>query len=76
MAESVRIPRLGIGMTEGTLTQWMVTDGDSVEVGTPLFLLETDKVENEISATAAGTVRLVGEAGETYAVGDEIGTIG
>ena len=43
--------------------------------GDPIYLIETDKVENEVAATASGTIRLSGEAGETYAVGEAIGEI-
>ena len=54
MGTPVCIPKLGIGMTEGALTQWLVTDGDRVEAGTPLYVLETDKVENEVEAVVGG----------------------
>lgn len=69
MPTPVSIPKLGISMTEGTLTNWAVTDGDTVAQGQVLYVLETDKVETEIEAPAAGVVRLIGEPGEVYPVG-------
>ena len=69
MPTPVNIPKLGISMTEGTLNSWMVADGDSVDKGQVLYVLETDKVETEIEAPAGGVVRLVGEEGEVYPVG-------
>ncbi|HEY4409619.1 MAG TPA: biotin/lipoyl-containing protein [Acidimicrobiia bacterium] len=69
MPTPVNIPKLGISMTEGTLNTWMVGDGDTVEKGQVLYVLETDKVETEIESPAAGTVRLVAEPGEVYPVG-------
>jgi len=69
MATPVNIPKLGISMTEGTLNTWMVGDGDTVEKGQVLYVLETDKVETEIESPAAGVVRLVAEPGEVYPVG-------
>ncbi|MGH9001329.1 MAG: biotin/lipoyl-containing protein [Acidimicrobiia bacterium] len=69
MATPVNIPKLGIAMTEGTLSTWMVGEGDTVEKGQVLYVLETDKVETEIESPAAGIVRLVGEVGEVYPVG-------
>ena len=63
------MPRLAISMTEGVLTEWLVADGATVVAGTTLYILETDKVENEVDAPAAGTITLVAEPGQTYPVG-------
>jgi pyruvate/2-oxoglutarate dehydrogenase complex dihydrolipoamide acyltransferase (E2) component len=62
-------------MTEGTLGEWLVADGDRVEVGTPIYMLQTDKVESEIEATAAGTITLIGIVDESYEVGAIIAEI-
>ena len=62
-------------MEEGTLQEWLVEDGAAVNEGDPLYVLETDKVENEVTAPAAGVLRQSGVPGETYAVGAEIGQI-
>jgi pyruvate/2-oxoglutarate dehydrogenase complex dihydrolipoamide acyltransferase (E2) component len=62
-------------MSEGTLVEWLVSDGDTVQAGDILYRIETDKVENEIEAPVAGTVRITGEEGETYDVGTQIGSI-
>jgi pyruvate/2-oxoglutarate dehydrogenase complex dihydrolipoamide acyltransferase (E2) component len=75
MGTPVCIPKLGIGMTEGALTQWLVADGDRVDPGTPLYVLETDKVENEVEAVVAGVVRIGAEAGTTYPVGTQVAEI-
>ena len=75
MSVPINIPKLGVSMTEGTIVEWLVADGDAVTEGQPLYLIETDKVENEVEATAAGTVHLTGEEGETYPVGEQIGEI-
>ena len=75
MSVPINIPKLGVSMTEGTLLEWLVADGDVVAEGDPIYLIETDKVENEVGATASGTLRRTGEEGETYAVGETIGEI-
>lgn len=75
MATPINIPKLGVSMTEGTLVEWMVSDGQRVEAGEVLYRLETDKVENDIEAPVAGVVHLTGVEGETYQVGTQIGTI-
>lgn len=62
-------------MSEGTLVEWLVSDGQTVNVGDVLYRIETDKVENEIESPAAGVVHLSGVEGETYEVGTQIGSI-
>jgi pyruvate/2-oxoglutarate dehydrogenase complex dihydrolipoamide acyltransferase (E2) component len=75
MTVPINIPKLGVSMTEGTLVEWLVADGDSVQVGDILYRVETDKVENEIEAPVAGIMRISGVEGETYEVGTQIGAI-
>lgn len=75
MTVPISIPKLGVSMTEGTLVEWLVADGDTVNVGDILYRVETDKVENEIEAPSAGVIRITGEEGETYEVGTQIGLI-
>ncbi|MFC8827372.1 lipoyl domain-containing protein [Streptomyces sp. NPDC057137] len=75
MGSPINIPKLGWTMEEGTLAEWLVDDGAAVAAGEPLYLLESDKVENEIEAPASGVVRQAKKAGESYPVGTEIGTI-
>ena len=69
MATEVRIPRLGFSVAEATVVEWLVADGASVTAGQPLYVIETEKVENEIEAPGTGTVRITAAAGESYAVG-------
>jgi len=71
----IRIPKLGVAMTEGTVVQWLVEDGQAVGAGEPLYVLETDKVENEIESPTTGVIRIVGTPGEVYDVGTLIATI-
>ena len=75
MSTRINIPKLGVAMAEGTLLEWMVEDGQAVVAGQPLYRLETDKVENEVEAPVAGTIRVIAAAGETYPVGHTIAEI-
>lgn len=75
MATSLTIPKLQMSTTEGTLAEWLVEDGASVEEGQPIYSLETDKSVQEIEAPAAGKLVQKKAAGETYDVGTEIGEI-
>ena len=75
MTTAINIPKLGVAMTEGTLVSWAIADGNKVEAGEHLYTLETDKVENDIDSPASGIVRHIGDEGETYPVGTQIGVI-
>lgn len=71
----VKIPQASVAVTEGTIVRWLAGEGDWVEEGQPIYLLETDKVEMEVEAPATGTVHLLGEAGSTYLVGADVGYV-
>ena len=75
MASEIRIPKLGMSATEMTLLEWMFGDGDPVEKGDVIYTVETDKSTTEVEAQESGTIRTTGQEGETYQVGDLIGTI-
>ena len=70
------MPKLGLTMTEATLVEWLKADGDPVEKGEPLFVLESDKSTLEIEAPASGTLRILVPAGETVAVHTPIARLG
>jgi len=74
-AAVIRIPKIGISMTEAVLQQWLAEDGAQIEAGAPLYALEMDKATNEISAPVSGTLEIIGQIGETYQVGDLIARI-
>jgi pyruvate/2-oxoglutarate dehydrogenase complex dihydrolipoamide acyltransferase (E2) component len=71
----IRIPKLGMEMTEGTLARWLAGNGDRITQDEPIYLLETDKVETEIPAPRSGVLRHIGGEGETYPVGEVIGEL-
>src|SRR6476469_225059 len=77
MSHSVQMPALGESVTEGTVTRWLKSEGESVEVDEPLLEVSTDKVDTEIPSPYGGVLEkiLVGED-ETAAVGAELAIIG
>jgi pyruvate/2-oxoglutarate dehydrogenase complex dihydrolipoamide acyltransferase (E2) component len=75
MAIEIRIPQLGFSMTEGTITEWLVADGDRVETGQPIYAMEADKATQEIESPASGVIKLIGTQGETYDIGCVIAEI-
>ncbi|MFI1162971.1 2-oxoglutarate dehydrogenase, E2 component, dihydrolipoamide succinyltransferase [Streptomyces sp. NPDC020801] len=73
----VVLPALGESVTEGTVTRWLKSVGDSVEADEPLLEVSTDKVDTEIPAPASGVLLeiVVGED-ETAEVGAKLAVIG
>jgi pyruvate/2-oxoglutarate dehydrogenase complex dihydrolipoamide acyltransferase (E2) component len=69
------MPKLALAMTEGTLVDWLVRDGETVRDGQALYVVETDKVETEVPSAANGVVHPTAAAGGTYPVGAELGWI-
>ena len=69
------MPKLSMAMTEGTLVEWLVADGEVVADGQALYVAETDKVETEVPAGASGVVHPTAPPGDVYPVGAEIGWI-
>jgi pyruvate/2-oxoglutarate dehydrogenase complex dihydrolipoamide acyltransferase (E2) component len=77
VAYEFRLPDLGEGLTEGEVSRWLVSEGDTVAEDDPLVEVQTDKATVEIPSPAAGTVLriLVGE-GEVAPVGAVLVVIG
>jgi pyruvate dehydrogenase E2 component (dihydrolipoamide acetyltransferase) len=72
----VVLPKWGVTMQEGTLSEWRVGEGATVTQGEPIADIVTDKVEAELEAPIAGvlTTQCV-EAGDVVAVGDVVAII-
>ena len=68
--EALTMPKWGIEMEEGKLTEWLIEEGSSFAKGDALLVVETDKISNEIEAEFDGLFRkkLVDVDG-TYPVG-------
>lgn len=72
---AIRLPKLGLTMTEGTVVEWLVQPGQAVQAGDLLYICETEKIANEIAADEAGTIgELIVQAGETVEVGSVLAT--
>ena len=56
MAVAIKMPQLGLTMTEGTVGKWLKKVGDPVAVGDPLMEIETDKLSTELNSEAEGVL--------------------
>jgi len=73
----VILPQLGETVTEGTITQWFKSVGDTVAEDEPLFEVSTDKVDTEVPSPASGTLTEIRvEEGDTVEVGTVIAVVG
>jgi 2-oxoisovalerate dehydrogenase E2 component (dihydrolipoyl transacylase) len=74
--EKITMPQLGESVTEGTISQWLVSVGDRVNKYDPLAEVMTDKVNAEIPSSFTGVIKeLIAKEGETLPVGAVICTI-
>ncbi|MFE4664659.1 lipoyl domain-containing protein [Streptomyces sp. NPDC056716] len=74
-SERIFMPKLGMHMTEGAVSEWLVADGEQCTEGAPVVEIETDKVTQEVEAPASGQVRIIVPAGTTVDVGAVLGEI-
>src|SRR5262249_13139125 len=75
MATEVIVPKLGMTMTEGTVAEWRVPDGGEVKAGEVIYKLETEKIQLEVEAESAGTVRPLVEEGAKLPPGSVVAYI-
>jgi pyruvate dehydrogenase E2 component (dihydrolipoamide acetyltransferase) len=65
MTQIITIPKLGLTMEKGKITKWLVKEGDPVSRGESLFVLETDKITNDVeSPEEAYVIALLAEEGQ------------
>jgi len=77
MSQSVQMPALGESVTEGTVTRWLKSVGETVEVDEPLLEVATDKVDTEIPSPIAGVLEeILVQEDDTVEVGTDLARIG
>lgn len=76
MSVDIIVPELGESVLGATVNQWLVKEGDAVQVGEVVVELETDKVNLEVGAEKAGVLESIQvREGEDVQEGDVLGTI-
>lgn len=74
--EQIKMPQLGESVTEGTISNWLVSPGDKVNKYDPLAEVMTDKVNAEVPSSFTGTIKeLFAKEGDTLSVGEMICSI-
>lgn len=75
MSTTLVLPKLGLTMEEARVVRWLARPGEPVEAGQPVVVVETDKVEVEVCAEAAGHLEPVSEPGDVLPVGATLGLL-
>ncbi len=70
MAIQIKVPAVGESITEVTIANWLKKDGDVVKMDEAIAELESDKATFELTATSAGKLKIIKEAGSTVPIGE------
>jgi 2-oxoisovalerate dehydrogenase E2 component (dihydrolipoyl transacylase) len=77
MATEVIMPQLGESVVEGTVTKWLVQEGDQIDEFDALLEVNTDKVDTEVPSPASGVLlKIYVPEGQTVKAGTLLAAIG
>jgi pyruvate dehydrogenase E2 component (dihydrolipoamide acetyltransferase) len=77
MSGQIVMPKLGMTMTEGTITEWYKDVGDPVEKGEPILMISSDKLTQDVEAPASGILlEKRGNTDSLMPVGEVLAVIG
>ena len=77
MAFELKMPQLGLTMEEDTVSKWIKHEGDEVKVGDVVVEITTDKLTNEVTSEAEGTMlKIVAQEGDDVPVKGTLAWIG
>jgi pyruvate dehydrogenase E2 component (dihydrolipoamide acetyltransferase) len=57
MATTVIMPKVDMDQETGTVVEWLKLEGDAVEKGEPILVIETDKVAIDVESPASGILQ-------------------
>ncbi|MEE4254339.1 MAG: dihydrolipoamide acetyltransferase family protein [Desulfuromusa sp.] len=73
---ALTIPKWGLTMEEGNISEWLLDEGDEVEIETEIVEIASDKINQVVESPVAGVLRrIIGEEGEDYPIKALIGII-
>lgn len=75
MSFEIVMPRAGLTMVEGTISEWKVAEGAFVSKGETLMEFENEKNVIPCDALESGILHIIAEADETVEVGKVIGIL-
>ena len=76
MSEKILVPILGESITEATVSKWLKSEGDKIDVDEPIVELETDKVNLEVPSPVSGVLsKIESKDGSVVEVGALLGLV-
>jgi len=75
MAVQIVAPKLGLSMSDVTMVEWKVKEGETVERGTVVLVVETEKTEWNVEAGASGFLHILVQEGAKAKIGQVVGLI-
>ena len=75
MAVEIVVPKLGMGMGDVTMVEWKVQEGEKVEKGNVVLVIETEKTEWNVEAGASGFLHILVKEGVKAKIGQVVGVI-
>jgi pyruvate dehydrogenase E2 component (dihydrolipoamide acetyltransferase) len=75
VATKVIVPKLGMSTEPINLVEWKAKEGDKVEKGSVVLVVETEKINHDVEAEASGFLHILVEAGKEAPIGSEAAVI-
>ncbi|MEM4436747.1 MAG: dihydrolipoamide acetyltransferase family protein [Thermosphaera sp.] len=77
MVTEVKIPKLGLTMTKGVIKEWLKKEGERVEKGESLFIIETEKITSTVASPVSGyLLKILVGVGSEVPVGQVVAYVG
>ena len=72
----LQMPQMGESVTEGTILEWHVAEGEEVAEGDTVVEVSTDKIDAEVPAPASGVItKILAQPDDTVEVGQVLAQI-
>lgn len=75
MAKEIKLPKVSMGQTEGSISEWLVEEGTWVDKDQLIMLMETEKVAYELESPEAGFIVFQIELLEAYPCGTVVALV-
>ena len=75
MAVQILMPKLGMSTAPLTLIEWKAKEGEQIEQGNIVMVVETEKIRYDVEAEASGFLNILVEEGQEVPIGTVVGLI-
>jgi pyruvate dehydrogenase E2 component (dihydrolipoamide acetyltransferase) len=75
MATQIVAPKLGMSMSDVTIVEWKAKEGEKVEKGSVVLVIETEKTEWNVEAGDSGFLHILAQEGTKAKIGQVVGLI-